>query len=93
MDQEILRKLGYNTNWDGTCGTCGNRIVWHPKYGSDILVMKRTYCGAIYGYSNNLIAKNSKPKWCPRVKEMKKLGLEFDQDTEYKKDDLFEENE
>lgn len=66
MDQEILRELGYNTDWDGTCGTCSSRVVWHPKYG-DITKMKRIFCGAIdEPYNKCMIARNSRPKWCPR---------------------------
>lgn len=77
LDKEILRKLYWNTNWDGTCGTCGNSARWCPKYGN-MDNMRKTYCRSILvnpPYSENLVNKKSKPKWCPRMKELKRLGL------------------
>lgn len=71
LNQDILRKMAYNLDWDGTCGTCGNSCKWHPKYGS-MRNMKKTYCLALDNkyFTNNLIAKNSQPSWCPRMKEL-----------------------
>ena len=80
LDKDTLRKLNYNSNWDGTCGTCGNSVRWCPKYGN-MENMRRTYCGAIINgfskspYTKNLVFKNSQPKWCPRMEELKRLGL------------------
>ena len=78
FDKEVLRKLSYNTSWDGTCGSCGNSVRWCPKYGN-MEKMRRTFCTAcsVIGtpHYKNLIDKKSQPKWCPRIKEMKTLGL------------------
>lgn len=75
FDKDFLREFGYNSNWDGTCGTCGNCIRWCPKYGN-MENMRRTYCGNLLyfksnsPYAKNLVMKNSRPKWCPRIKEI-----------------------
>lgn len=76
-DKEVLRKLWYNSDWDGTCGTCGASARWCRRYGN-MDGMRRTYCCDLSienPYNNNLIDKKSRPKWCPRMKRLKKLGL------------------
>lgn len=80
VDLDVLRILAYNSNWDGTCGTCGNSCAWSPRYGN-MRNMKKTVCVAMKCpeafYSKNLMMKNSKPKWCPRRKELKERGYEI----------------
>ena len=78
--KETLRKMAYNSDWDGTCGTCGNSCAYHPKYGN-MRNMKRTYCGSIVKayypstFNKILMMKNSTPKWCPRKLKLKEYGI------------------
>lgn len=74
--KETLRKMAYNSDWDGTCGTCGSGCVYHPKYGN-MRNMKRTYCYYPSAFNKILMMKNSKPKWCPRKLKLAEFGIKL----------------